>query len=125
MDAAASRRRISVSVDELLATPWVLAVAGSVEKAAAIAAVGPFRDSSPRWSPTTARPLALLRLPAVESHVLDRTGRAALGRRDARPDPAARTRTCTPTVCGRRCRVPSGRTPLTRPGWSGVLALLT
>ncbi|HEY0645313.1 MAG TPA: sugar-binding domain-containing protein [Nocardioides sp.] len=39
IDAAATRRRISVSVEELLRTPQVLAVAGSVEKTPAIAAV--------------------------------------------------------------------------------------
>jgi len=71
VDAAASRRRISVSVDELLATPWVLAVAGSVEKAPAIAATA--RSGLITSLVTDDRTaVALLGDPPVTSHVLDR-----------------------------------------------------
>ncbi|QNN53586.1 sugar-binding transcriptional regulator [Nocardioides mesophilus] len=84
VDAAVTRRRISVSVDELLATPQVLAVAGSVEKAPAIAATA--RSGLITSLVTDDRTAgALLALPAVESH--------ALGRRpSSRPHvPARRT----------------------------------
>lgn len=82
VDAAASRRRISVSVDELLATPWVLAVAGSVEKAPAISATA--RSGLITSLVTDDRTAAaLLALPAVESHVLDRLSSSA--RRSSAP----------------------------------------
>lgn len=71
VDAAVTRRRISVSVDELVATPRVLAVAGSVEKAGAIAAVA--RSGLITSLITDDRTaVALRRLPAVTAHVLDR-----------------------------------------------------
>jgi len=69
--AAATQRRISVSVDELLATPQVLAVAGSVEKAPAIAATA--RSGLITSLVTDDRTaVELLALPAVESHALGR-----------------------------------------------------
>jgi DNA-binding transcriptional regulator LsrR (DeoR family) len=57
-----SRRRISVSADELRRTPRVMAVAGSVEKAAAIAAVSRSGILSSLVTDDRAAP-ALLRLP--------------------------------------------------------------
>ena len=81
VDAAASRRRISVSVDELVATPSVLAVAGSVEKTAAIAATA--RSGLITALVTDDRTAAaLMALPAVESYAFDRTS--------ARPGTSAR-----------------------------------
>ena len=69
----------SVSVDELLATPWVLAVAGSVEKVPAIAATA--RSGLITSLVTDDRTaLALLDLPAVGSHVLERRARPAARR---------------------------------------------
>ncbi|WP_410628321.1 sugar-binding transcriptional regulator [Amycolatopsis sp. cmx-8-4] len=74
IDAKATRRRISVSVSELAGTPCVLAVAGSVEKAGAIAAAA--RSGLITSLITDDRTaVALRRLPAVESHVLDRRSR--------------------------------------------------
>ena len=72
VEADLSRRRISVSVDELLATPTVIAVAGSVEKAGAIAAVA--RSGILTSLVTDDRTAAeLLRLPSVDA--TQRTGR--------------------------------------------------
>jgi DNA-binding transcriptional regulator LsrR (DeoR family) len=71
IDAAAARRRISVSVDDLMGSPRVLAVAGSLEKAPAIAAVA--RSgllTSLVTDDDTA--MALLRLPGVRRPVLMR-----------------------------------------------------
>ena len=66
IDAAATRRRISVSAQELLETPRVLAVAGSVEKTGAIAAVA--RSGLITSLITDDRTAAaLLRLPRVVS----------------------------------------------------------
>lgn len=71
VDAAATRRRISVSADDLLATPWVLAVAGTVEKAPAIAATA--RSGLITALVTDDRTAVALRnLPAVDSHALTR-----------------------------------------------------
>lgn len=66
-----ARRRISVSVDDLLRTPRVLSAAGSVEKAPAIAAVA--RSgliTSLVTDDLTAA--ALMSLPGVVRHALDR-----------------------------------------------------
>jgi DNA-binding transcriptional regulator LsrR (DeoR family) len=80
VDAAATRRRISVSVDELLATPQVTAVAGSVEKSAAIAATA--RSGLITSLVTDDRTaVSLLGLPGVGSRALER-----------RPRPQARAR---------------------------------
>lgn len=71
VDAGVSQRRISVSVEQLVRTPRVLAAAGSVEKAPAIAAVA--RSgliTSLVTDDKTA--VALSRLPAVDAHVRDR-----------------------------------------------------
>ena len=76
IDAAVTRRRISVSVDELVHTPRVLAVAGSVEKAGAIAAVA--RSGLITSLITDDRcAVVLKRLPAVTAHILDRSAPAA------------------------------------------------
>lgn len=76
VDAAAARRRISVSVDELLATPQVTAVAGSVEKAPAIAATA--RSGLITCLVTDDRTAAaLLDLPAVGARALERRPRSA------------------------------------------------
>ncbi|GAA1477066.1 sugar-binding domain-containing protein [Nocardioides aestuarii] len=80
VDAAAARRRISVSVDELLATPQVTAVAGSVEKAPAIAATA--RSGLLTSLVTDDRTAAsLLGLPAVTSRALVRQPRPHQGAR--------------------------------------------
>lgn len=73
------RRRISVSADELMRTPRVLAVAGSVEKAAAIAAVA--RSGILTSLVTDDRAAAaLLRLPAVAAPARSRGREARRGR---------------------------------------------
>jgi DNA-binding transcriptional regulator LsrR (DeoR family) len=73
VDAAVTRRRISVSVDELLGTTHVLAVAGSVEKAPAIAAAA--RSGLITSLITDDRTAMALRgLPAVTTHALPRPG---------------------------------------------------
>ena len=73
VDAAVTRRRISVSVEELLATAHVLAVAGSVEKAPAIAAAA--RSGLITSLITDDRTAMALRgLPAVVTHALPRPG---------------------------------------------------
>ncbi len=72
-----SRRRISVSADELLRTPRVIAVAGSVDKAGAIAAVA--RSGILTSLVTDDRAAAaLLRLPQIDGPV--HTRRQASGR---------------------------------------------
>ena len=71
IETPVTRRRISVSADELLRAPRVLAVAGSVEKAGAIGAVA--RSgllTSLITDDKTA--LVLLRLPPVTEHALVR-----------------------------------------------------
>lgn len=71
VEASLTRRRISISPDQLRRTPRVLAVAGSQEKAGAIAAVA--RSgliTSLITDDKTA--LALLRMPPVTGHGLDR-----------------------------------------------------
>jgi DNA-binding transcriptional regulator LsrR (DeoR family) len=76
VEASLSRRRISISPDQLRRIPRVLAVAGSVEKAEAIAAVA--RSgliTSLITDDKTA--MALLRMPAVSGHRLDRESAAA------------------------------------------------
>ena len=79
IDAEITRRRISVSVEELVRTPRVLAVAGSVEKAGAIAAAA--RSGLVTALITDDRTAVMLRrLPPVVAHVLDRAAPA--------PDPA-------------------------------------
>lgn len=71
IEAALTKRRISVSVPELLATPRVLAVAGSAEKVGAIAAVA--RSGLVTSLVTDDKTAAeLKRLPAVTKHVLER-----------------------------------------------------
>ena len=75
IETPVTRRRISVSADELLRTPRVLAVAGSVEKAGAISAVA--RSgllTSLITDDKTA--LAIRRLPPVRQHVLARPATA-------------------------------------------------
>ncbi len=73
VDAAVVERRISVSVPELLGTPRVLGVAGSVEKVGAIAAVA--RSGLVTALVTDDRAAdALLRLPPVTVHALERGG---------------------------------------------------
>lgn len=84
IDAAATRRRISVSVEELLRTPQVLAVAGSVEKAPAIAATA--RSGLITSLVTDDRTAEALRaLPPVTAHAQPRrrgpSPRTALGDR--------------------------------------------
>jgi DNA-binding transcriptional regulator LsrR (DeoR family) len=75
VDAAVVERRISVSVPELLGTPRVLAVAGSVEKVGAIAAV--VRSGLVTALITDDRAAsALLGLPGVAAHALDRPSAA-------------------------------------------------
>lgn len=71
VDAAVVRRRISVSVDELLGTPQVLAVAGSIEKVGAIAAVARSGLVTALVTDDHAA-AALLHLPPVTGHALDR-----------------------------------------------------
>ena len=71
VDASLTRRRISISPEQLVRTPRVLAVAGSQEKAGAIAAVA--RSgliTSLITDDKTA--LSLLRTPAVAGHLLER-----------------------------------------------------
>ncbi|MFP5252798.1 MAG: sugar-binding transcriptional regulator [Actinomycetes bacterium] len=71
IDAALTRRRISVSPQELLRTPRVLAVAGSAEKAGAIAAVA--RSGLLTSLVTDERTAAALRrLPRITGAVLAR-----------------------------------------------------
>ena len=75
VDAAVVERRISVSAPELLSIPRVLAVAGSPEKVAAIAAVA--RSGLVTALVTDDRAAAaLLRLPPVTGHALERRGAA-------------------------------------------------
>lgn len=71
VDAAVVERRISVSVTELLGTPRVLAVAGSLEKVGALAAVARSGLVSALVTDDQAA-TALLRLPPVTGHVLER-----------------------------------------------------
>ncbi len=73
VDAAVVERRISVSVPELLGTPRVLAVAGSVEKVGAIAAVARSGLVTALVTDDQAA-TALLRLPPVTAPVLERGG---------------------------------------------------
>lgn len=74
IDAALAKRRISVSVPELLATPRVLAVAGSAEKVGAIAAVA--RSGLITSLVTDDKTAAALKkLPPVEKHALERRPR--------------------------------------------------
>ena len=71
VESAIQERRISVSVSELLGTPRVLAVAGSVEKVAAIAAVA--RSGLVTALVTDDRAAAaLLQVPPVTGHALGR-----------------------------------------------------
>ncbi|MGV8972405.1 MAG: sugar-binding transcriptional regulator [Rhodoglobus sp.] len=76
IEATVAKRRISVSVPELLATPRVLAVAGSAEKVGAIAAVA--RSGLVTSLITDDKTAAMLKkLPAVENHVLARQTRSS------------------------------------------------
>ena len=76
IEAALAKRRISVSASELLATPRVLAVAGSAEKVGAIAAVA--RSGLVTSLITDDKTAAMLKqLPAVKNHVLERQNRTA------------------------------------------------
>ena len=77
VESTVQERRISVSVSELLNTPRVLAVAGSVEKVGAIAAV--VRSGLATALITDDRAAAaLLRVPPVSGHAL---ARRTVGRR--------------------------------------------
>ena len=79
IETGLSRRRISVSADELIRTPRVIAVAGSVEKAGAIAAVA--RSGIVTTLVTDDRAAAaLMRLPRVDA---PHTRRHSAGRRPA------------------------------------------
>lgn len=74
IEAALAKRRISVSASELLATPRVLAVAGSTEKVGAIAAV--VRSGLVTSLITDDKTAAMLKqLPAVKNHKLERQNR--------------------------------------------------
>lgn len=73
VEAAVVGRRISVSVSELLGAPRVLAVAGSVEKVGAIAAVARSGLVTALVTDDQAA-AALLRLPPVAAHALERHG---------------------------------------------------
>lgn len=74
IDAALAKRRISVSAPELLATPQVIAVAGTAEKVGAIAAVtrSGFITTLVTDDKTAAM---LLLLPPVENPILERVRR--------------------------------------------------
>jgi DNA-binding transcriptional regulator LsrR (DeoR family) len=79
IDTDLSRRRVSVSAEELLRTPKVVAVAGSVDKAAAIAAVA--RSGILTTLVTDDRAAAaLLRLPRVGVQAHPRRHTTARGR---------------------------------------------
>lgn len=71
IDAQVTRRRISVSPEQLLACPRVLAVAGSPEKAGAIAAIARTGLITSLVTDDVAA-VALLDMPAIEAHVLPR-----------------------------------------------------